>query len=109
MVNLLSNTVKYSHEFGTVKIDGGTNEEGSFVLKVIDNGTGMDGADLETAMAKFSQVFSNSAIHTEGTGLGLPLTCGLVEAHGWTLEIESELGVGTTACVIFPKERVIIN
>jgi PAS domain S-box-containing protein len=107
MVNLLSNAIKYSHKSGEIKIDGGRAEDGTFVMKVIDNGLGMDAAALEIAMAKFGQVFSNSAIHNEGTGLGLPLTNGLVEAHGGALIIESELGVGTTVRVIFPKERVI--
>jgi len=42
----------------------------------------------------------------EGTGLGLPLTVGLMEAHGGTLDIKSEKGRGTMITVTFPKERV---
>ena len=107
MVNLLSNAIKYSRDSGTVKIEGRMAKDGALIMEVIDNGTGMDPADLETAMAKFGQVYSNSEIHTEGTGLGLPLTNGLVEAHGGTLVLESEIDIGTTARVIFPKERVV--
>jgi len=43
--------------------------------------------------------------HT-GTGLGLPLTKRLVEAHGARLEIQSEIGVGTVAIIEFPPERL---
>ncbi len=44
----------------------------------------------------------------EGTGLGLPLTQGLIEAHGGTLAIQSEPGAGTTITVGFPADRVIV-
>ena len=43
----------------------------------------------------------------EGTGLGLPLTKGLVEAHGGILVVKSKLDVGTTVTVHLPQERVI--
>jgi nitrogen-specific signal transduction histidine kinase len=42
----------------------------------------------------------------KATGLGLPLTKALVELHGGLLEIESEVGIGTTVTVCFPAERV---
>ena len=45
--------------------------------------------------------------NNQGTGLGLPLVKGLMEAHGGTLELTSEIGVGTTATVRFPKERIV--
>ena len=43
----------------------------------------------------------------EGTGLGLPLTKALVELHGGTLDLQSELGVGTTVTVRFPAELIV--
>ena len=43
----------------------------------------------------------------EGTGLGLPIVKSLIESHGGTLTVESELGVGTTAKAAFPVERVL--
>ncbi|MDH5750533.1 MAG: ATP-binding protein, partial [Rhodospirillales bacterium] len=54
------------------------------------------------------QVDSSLARKFEGTGLGLPITKALIEAHGGNLEIKSEPEKGTSACVNFPSERVII-
>jgi len=67
----------------------------------------MDTVGIEKATAKFGQVYSNIFTHSEGTGLGLPLTDGLVAAHGRPLVIESQPGVGTTVKITFPKERAI--
>ena len=44
---------------------------------------------------------------SEGTGLGLPLTKGLVEMHDGKIKIESEKGIGTTIKVTFPRDRVV--
>ncbi len=43
----------------------------------------------------------------EGTGLGLPLTKALVEQHGGVLDLQSEVGVGTTVTVRFPAARIV--
>jgi signal transduction histidine kinase len=43
----------------------------------------------------------------EGTGLGLPLTKSLVEMHGGSLDMQSDVGVGTTVTVRFPAERIV--
>ncbi len=107
LVNLLSNAVKFSHYKGEVKIEGRRLENGAFVFEIVDNGIGMDDAGMAAAMEKFGQAHSSLEIDAEGTGLGLPLTKGLVEAHGGTLSLESEPGVGTTVKIEFPKERVI--
>ena len=107
LVNLLSNAVKFTPVGGRVTLEAGRDEDGSLVFRVVDTGIGMDAEGLAKALQPFGQVDSGLARKYEGTGLGLPLTKGLIEAHEGTLEIRSALGEGTTAVVRFPAERVL--
>jgi PAS domain S-box-containing protein len=106
LLNLLSNAVKFTLEGGTVSIDARMEDDNSMAIVVSDTGIGMDPDDLALAMEKFGQVDRGLDRKHEGTGLGLPLVKGLMEAHGGSLELKSEKGVGTTATIRFPKERV---
>ncbi len=62
--------------------------------------------DIPKALELFGQVDSKISRKYAGTGLGLPLAKHLVELHGGTLTIESELNVGTTVTIILPSSRV---
>jgi PAS domain S-box-containing protein len=106
LVNLLSNAVKFTPVEGSVTLEAEREPDGSLVFRVVDTGIGMDEAGLAKALQPFGQVDGGLARKYEGTGLGLPLTKGLIEAHGGTLEIGSALGEGTTATIRFPAERV---
>ena len=107
LLNLLSNAVKFTSTNGTVSIAAKVTAIGEFVITVTDTGIGMDEKSMEMAMLPFGQVDSSITRKYEGTGLGLPLSKGLVEAHGGTLEIESEVNCGTTVTVTFPPERTL--
>jgi signal transduction histidine kinase len=76
------------------------------VIVVADNGIGMNEDGMAKALDKFGQVDSSLSRTHEGTGLGLPLTKGLIELHGGTFELASELGRGTKITMRFPTERV---
>jgi len=106
LLNLLSNAVKFTQEGGDVWLEAKLNDDGSFAISVTDTGIGMDDGDVEKAMSKFGQVDSGLDRKHEGSGLGLPLTIGLINVHGGTLDIKSKKGSGTTVTVTFPKERV---
>ena len=106
-INLISNAVKFTPEHGSVLCDAFINDGGDMVITITDTGMGMDDEGIEKAMIKFGQVDGSLSRTHEGTGLGLPLTKGLVEMHGGTLKITSELGEGTKVTVRFPSERVI--
>jgi len=107
LLNLLSNAVKFTNAAGEVSLSAGVGEGEWFFFSVIDTGIGMDQLEIAKALTQFGQVDSKLARRHEGTGLGLPLTQGLIELHGGVLELTSEVGVGTTATVRFPPERVI--
>ena len=109
LLNLLSNAVKFTPEGGEVSIDGWSNGNGSVAITVSDTGMGMNEEEMSTALGRFGQVDSGLDRKHEGTGLGLPLTKGLMELHGGTLELKSKKGRGSQITVTFPKERLIQN
>jgi len=109
LLNLLSNAVKFTHSGGEVSVSADLNGDGSLSFTVADNGIGMDVQETEKAMSPFGQVDSGLNRKHEGTGLGLPLTVGLVELHGGTLQLKSTKGAGTAVTITIPQERVIQN
>ncbi|MDP7602430.1 MAG: PAS domain-containing sensor histidine kinase [Alphaproteobacteria bacterium] len=106
LLNLLSNAIKFSHRGGTVTVAGAIDGTRGLSLSVSDRGIGIAAPDIPKAMANFGQVESALDRKYEGTGLGLPLVKSLVELHGGGLDIESELGVGTSVSVWFPPHRL---
>ncbi len=102
LINLLSNAIKYTSEGGVVSLDCLQNGKGTVQVSVSDTGIGMDAEGIKKAFSKFGQVNRDSLEKIEGTGLGLPLTKELVEAHDGTLSITSELGKGTTVTMELP-------
>jgi len=103
VLNLLSNAVKFNQPGGQVIVSTALTEAGAFVLRVRDTGVGMSEADIETALEPFRQI--RSARQTPGTGLGLPLTKALVEAHRASFTITSGKGEGTLVEIAFPPEK----
>jgi len=109
MINLLSNAIKFSPKGEQVSVNVRLTEEGSLTIAVADTGVGMDEEEVDKALSVFGQVDSGLNRKHEGSGLGLPLTKGLVERHGGTLEVKSKKDHGTLIMVTFPKERVARN
>lgn len=109
MLNLLSNAVKFTQENGEISVRSYMNDNGSLSISVSDNGIGMADEETMIAMNRFGQVDSGRDRKHEGTGLGLPLTMGLMKLHGGTLKVESEKGHGTSVTVTLPKDRIIQN
>jgi signal transduction histidine kinase len=82
--------------------------DGRFMLTVADTGIGIAEADLAVVLTPFGQVDSKLSRKYEGTGLGLPLSQGLVRLHGGELAIASRPGEGTTVTIILPASRVLL-
>ena len=72
---------------------------------VTDDGIGMSREDLDRAVQPFGQAQSATTRAYGGTGLGLPITKGLVDAHGGTLDIDTSPGRGTRIRVVLPATR----
>ncbi len=109
LLNLLSNAVKFTRKGGEVSVSSWLNGNGSLAIAVSDTGIGMDEKEAIKAMSMFGQVDSGLDRKHEGTGLGLPLTKGLMDMHNGTLEIKSKKNHGTLITVTFPRECVDQN
>ncbi len=107
LLNLLSNAIKFTPAGGKVRVAALAAADGGLALSVTDTGIGIAAADIPVALALFGQVDSSLARKYDGTGLGLPLSKRLIEAHGGTLALTSDVGVGTCVTVTFPPGRVL--
>ena len=108
-LNLLSNAVKFSPDDGEIAIRARAEYDGSFVFEIEDHGIGMSEEGLERAMQPFGQIDTPATRSQSGTGLGLPITKGLVEAHGGRLEIETGIGRGTMVRVVLPRAASVAD
>ncbi len=108
LLNLLSNAVKFTREGGEVSVNSWMTEDGSLCAAISDTGIGMDEDEVKKALNKFGQVDSGLNRQHEGSGLGLPLTKGLMDLHGGTLEIRSKKNQGTIVTLTFPPERIVL-
>ena len=107
LTNLLTNAIKFTPEGGNIFLTAHLDEFGRICISVQDTGVGMAPEDIPVAMAPFGQIESALSRKNQGTGLGLPLTKALVELHGGVLDLQSEVGKGTTVTIVLPAERVI--
>jgi signal transduction histidine kinase len=106
ILNILSNSVKFTPEGGRITIAATAPVDSGMILAVSDTGIGIAAQDIAKALSPFGQVDSSLSRKHDGTGLGLPLSKALAEAHGGTLAIESEVGRGTRVTVAFPASRL---
>jgi signal transduction histidine kinase len=103
-INLVSNAVKYNRPNGTITI-GAEAGDNQVCFSVADTGMGMLPEHVESLFNRFYRVPGSENV-AQGTGLGLTIVKKIVEGHGGRIEVESEVGVGTTFTVILPiKEK----
>ncbi len=107
--NLLSNAIKFTPEEGVVELLIDADAKRGCVIRVRDNGIGMDPAKLDVVMQPFGQVDAELGRKYEGTGLGLPLVKSMVDMHGGTLDIDTALEQGTTVTITLPLGQFVGN
>jgi two-component system cell cycle sensor histidine kinase PleC len=105
-INLLANAVKFTPAGGQVSIAAMIARDGAPSLIVSDTGIGISPEEMERVLKPFERAESQATLALEGTGIGLPLSKAIVERHGGTLHLTSELGRGTTVIVRLPPERL---
>jgi len=99
MMNLVENAVR--HTVDGDKISIGTSLEGDEArLWVSDEGPGVDPADRERIFGRFARGKSQRSV--DGAGLGLSIVQAIAEAHGGSVDLDSELGKGSTFVVVLP-------
>jgi K+-sensing histidine kinase KdpD len=101
--NLISNAVKYSPRGGSITISARDQSADQMLLKVSDEGIGIPAEKVNSLFRKFSRVDTGEGSQIKGAGLGLWICKEVVEAHGGTIWVESEVGKGTS--VIFTIKK----
>jgi len=99
--NLVDNAIRYTRPGGRVEVGLGS-RNGEVVLTVVDTGLGIPTRDVHRIFERFYRVDRARSRETGGTGLGLSIVKHVVENHGGTIEVSSELGQGTRFEVRLP-------
>ncbi|MFZ1989261.1 MAG: HAMP domain-containing sensor histidine kinase, partial [Alphaproteobacteria bacterium] len=107
LTNLLSNAVKFTKRGGRISVFARLTPGGSVSIGVKDTGIGMTAEGIKRALEPFGQIDPTITNEGKGTGLGLPITKALIEAHGASFHIESAVGKGTRVWGIFPPSLVV--
>ena len=97
--NLVSNAIKYSNS-GVISIKAYDDDQ-NLMIKVQDEGIGISKTDIPLIFDRFFQV-DRSRSKKLGTGLGLSIVKRMVELNNGTIEVESELGIGSTFSITLP-------
>src|SRR5262249_51748226 len=106
LINLLTNAVKFTPRGDNVTVRA-YRDSGRLAMSVSDTDISIAESDLARVMEPFGQADSSLQRRYESTSLRLPLVRSFVELHGATFSLKSEVGVGTTATVVFPAERTM--
>jgi signal transduction histidine kinase len=99
--NLVSNGVKYTQRGGSVAVSV-AREGDQVVLEVVDNGIGISEGDQVGLFGAFYRTSNPDALREQGTGLGLTIVASIVERHGGTVSVTSQLGEGATFTAALP-------
>jgi signal transduction histidine kinase len=103
LLNLLSNAIKFTTDGGRITLRARPENAGRVRIAVTDTGIGIAPADQHRLFQEFVQLDASPSRRYEGTGLGLALSKRLVELHGGTIGVESQLGQGSTFWFIVPR------
>lgn len=104
-VNIIGNALRHTPEQGVVEVSGEDRDE-RFLLKISDTGPGIPAEDLPFIFDRFYKRDSSRSRNESGSGLGLSIAKGFVEAHGGTVTVESEESKGTVFTIAIPTNMI---
>jgi signal transduction histidine kinase len=100
--NLVSNAIKFTPTGGHITVSSQM-AKNDIAITVKDSGSGIPKDDLAVLFSEFRRL--RGAANSEGTGLGLFIVKTIIEAHGGTVAVESQVGIGTTFTIILPAAK----
>jgi two-component system cell cycle sensor histidine kinase PleC len=106
-LNLLSNAIKFTLQGGEIWLKVGWTLLGGQYMSVRDTGPGIPEEEISIVLASFGQGSNSIKSAEQGAGLGLPIAKNLIDLHGGTFTLNSELRIGTEVIVTFPPKRVM--
>ncbi|HEU0081272.1 MAG TPA: HAMP domain-containing sensor histidine kinase [Bradyrhizobium sp.] len=107
VLNLLSNSIKFTPQGGEIWLKAGWTASGGQYLSVKDTGSGIAEEEIPIVLASFGQGSNSIKSAEQGAGLGLPIAKSLIDMHGGTFTLKSKLRIGTEVIITFPPERVM--
>ena len=107
IVNILDNAVKFTPDGGKISVSASEDGRGYVVIEVSDTGMGIPKSEIPRLGERFYRMDKTRSRDLGGTGLGLSIVKHLLKAHQGSMEIESQVGSGTTISLYFPIYRVI--
>jgi two-component system, cell cycle sensor histidine kinase PleC len=107
VLNLLSNSIKFTPQTGEIWLKVGWTASGGQYLSCKDTGSGIAEDEIPIVLASFGQGSNSIKSAEQGAGLGLPIAKSLIDMHGGTFTLKSKLRIGTEVIITFPPERVM--
>lgn len=104
--NLINNALRYTPAGGRIEVRWELLPDGSACFSVKDSGPGIDAAHINRLAERFYRIDRSRSRDTGGTGLGLAIVKHALQRHGAKLDIQSQIGAGTTFSAIFPAQRL---
>lgn len=103
--NLIDNALKYALTAPEIKVYTNQNKNGNVLVGVKDNGLGIKKEDQRYVFEKLYRVPTGNLHNIKGFGLGLSYVKTIIEKHGWTISLKSQIGKGSEFTILIPLEN----